>query len=95
VVIQIVRFESTLTESQVTRVAEERIEKFRALPGLIQKYYVKLGQPNHYGGIYIWDSMESLKAYRSSELAATIPEAYQIVGAPTLEVLEGLFQLRD
>lgn len=50
VVIQIVRFESELSEEAVLAVAQSRIEEFRALPGLIQKYYVKLAEPNRYGG---------------------------------------------
>ena len=94
-IIQIVKFESALSEEQVMKIAEERLEQFRALPGLLQKYYVKLGQANHYGGVYVWDSMESLSAYRESDLAAGIPAAYQVKGPPTIEILEGLFQLRD
>lgn len=94
-IIQFIRFETSLTEDEVLAIARERADQFRALPGLIQKYYVKLDQPNHYGGVYLWDSMESLGAYRQSELAATIPAAYQIVGAPKIEILEGLFQLRS
>lgn len=94
-IIQFIRFETSLTEDEVLAIARERADQFRALPGLIQKYYVKLDQPNHYGGVYLWDSMESLGAYRQSELAATIPAAYQIVGAPKIEILEGLFHLRS
>ena len=94
-VILIVRVESGLPEEEMLAVAKERAPRFRELPGLIQKYYVKLGAPNQYGGIYIWDSMESLKAYRESELAATIAKAYKAVRPPEVEVLEGLFPLRE
>ena len=94
-IIQIIKFESALSEDEVMAVAKGRIEQFRALPGLIQKYYVKLGQPNHYGGVYVWDSMESLSAYRESELAASIPAAYKVMGSPTVEILDTLFQLRE
>lgn len=89
-----VKFESSLTEEEVLAVADERADDFRALPGLIQKYYVKASEPNHYGGVYIWESMEAMQAYRESDLAMTIPEAYKIVGAPKLEVLDVLFPLR-
>ena len=71
------------------------VEEFRALPGLVQKYYVKLDRPNQYGGIYVWDSMEALSAYRESDLAASIPSAYKVRGQPTVEVLHALFQLRE
>ncbi len=94
-IVQIVKFESGLSEDEALQVAEERVPRFRALPGLIQKYYVKLDQPNHYGGIYIWDSAESLAAYRASDLAASIPAAYKVVGAPTVDVHDALFSLRD
>lgn len=74
--------------------AMDRIEAFRMLPGLRQKYYVRLDQPNHYGGIYVWDSMESLSAYRESDLAASIPEAYKVIGKPTVEIMDAVVQLR-
>jgi heme-degrading monooxygenase HmoA len=93
-VILFVKFETTLSKAEVEAAALKRIHEFRSLPGLIQKYYVKLGQPNRYGGIYVWDSMESLQAYRASDLAATIPEAYKVTGPPVVEVLDSLFQLR-
>lgn len=66
---------------------KKREEQFRAIPGLIQKYYVKLEQSNNYGGVYIWESMESLQAYRQSDLAASIPEAYEVLGTSYIEVI--------
>jgi heme-degrading monooxygenase HmoA len=94
-IIQVIKFESELSEDEVLTVAKERVDQFQALPGLLQKYYVKVGQPNQYGGIYIWDSMESLSAYRESDLAASIPAAYKVKGTPSVEILETLFQLRN
>jgi heme-degrading monooxygenase HmoA len=94
-IVQIVRFETTLSEEKVLATAKERAPQFKAMPGLLQKYYVKLGQPNQYGGIYIWDSMESLSSYRESDLAASIPEAYKVVGPPSIEIFDTLFQLRE
>ncbi len=92
---QIVKLKSSLSEEEVMAVAEERAPQFRAIPGLMQKYYVKLDQPNQYGGIYIWDSRESLMAFRETELAATIPLAYKVTEPPQIEILDILFQLRD
>ena len=94
-IIQIIKFQSELSEDEVLAVAEERVGQFRALPGLLQKYYVKLDQPNYYGGVYVWDSMDSLSAFRQTELAASIPAAYKVVGAPSIEILNTLFQLRE
>ncbi len=39
--------------------------------------------------------MESLTAYRKSELAVSIPKAYKVVGTPTIEVYEMAFPLRE
>lgn len=94
-IIQFVSFELALSEEEVAAVTEERVEQFRALPGLVQKYYVKLRRPNHYGGVYVWDSEESMSAYRESELATSIPAAYETVGTPRVEVLDTFFQLRE
>jgi heme-degrading monooxygenase HmoA len=94
-IVQFVKFESGLTEAEAFSKAEERSARFREIPGLVQKYYVKLYQPNRYGGIYIWDSAQSMQAFRESELAASIPAAYAVAGAPTVEIYEGFLQLRD
>lgn len=93
--IQIVRIESALSEEGMLKVAHERSDQFRALPGLIQKYYVKLEKPNHYGGVYIWESEEAMEAYRQSDLAATIAAAYKAMSPPTFETVDVLFQLRE
>lgn len=94
-IIQFIKFESALSEDEVLDVAESRLDQFRALPGLLQKYYVKLNKENSYGGIYVWDAMDSLKEYRESDLAASIPAAYKVVGKPDVEILETFSQLRD
>jgi len=93
-IILTVKFETDLSEDEVLAVAKERADQFRSLPGLIQKYYVKLDQPNQYGGVYIWDSVESLNSYRESDLASSIPAAYRVIGTPQVEILDTLFQLR-
>ncbi|MGW8316522.1 MAG: YdhR family protein [Bacteroidales bacterium] len=94
-IIQIIKLKSGLTEEELLKVAREREPMFRAIPGLLQKYYTKLDQPGQYGGVYVWDSKESLQEYRASDLATSIPEAYQLIEAPDIEVLDVLFQLRE
>lgn len=93
--IQIVKFKTSLTKDEVIAAAEPRMDDFRALPGLIQKYYYQTEEPGIYGGVYLWESLEAIKSYRQSELAATIPASYKIEGAPTFEILDVLFPLRD
>ncbi len=91
----IVKIKTNLPETEMLEMAHERAPEFRAIPGLIQKYYVRLHEPNTYGGVYIGDSPASLQAYRQSELAATIAKAYQATEPPQIEVMDILFPLRD
>ena len=94
-ILQIIKLKSNLPEEELLNKAKEREPQFKAIPGLVQKYYVKTGQPGQYGGIYVWDSTESLQAYRGSDLAKSIPEAYEISEAPNIEIMDILFQLRN
>ncbi len=94
-IIQVIKFKSNLTEENLLRTAHERVPQFKALSGLLQKYYFKTNQPGEYGGIYVWDSAESLQTYRISDLAASIPGAYEVVGTPNIELMEVLFTLRS
>lgn len=93
-IILVVKAKTNLSEEEILKIAEERAPQFRAIPGLIQKYYIKTKTPGEYGGVYIWDSMESLKKYKESELAATIQKAYQTIEPPTTEIIDILFELR-
>jgi quinol monooxygenase YgiN len=94
-IVQFVQFETSLSEKEVLAIAKERAPQFRAIPDLVQKYYLKLDKPNHYGGFYIWKSRAAMLAYRESELAKTIAAAYKVVGAPDVDIHEILFELRD
>ena len=94
-IIQIIKLKSKLQEDELLKRAKKREPMFKDIPGLLQKYYVKLDQTGGYGGIYVWDSSESMKSYQESELAASIPEAYEIVEAPNVEILDVLFKLRE
>ena len=93
-IMQMVRFKTKLSETELLKVAKERKPQFKAITGILQKYYLKLGD-NEYGGVYVWDSMESLQTFRVSALAASIPEAYQVIEPPTIEVMDILFELRE
>lgn len=93
--LQIVTIKSALTEDELLTIAKDRAAQFRELPGLIQKYYVRLGDEGTYGGFYLWESREAMEAFRASDLAATMPEAYKLVEPPKIEVHEVMFQLRE
>ncbi len=94
-ILQIIKLKSNLPEEELLKRAREREPQFKAIPGLLQKYYVKIGQSGAYGGIYVWDSSESLQAYKESDLAKSIPGAYEIIEAPNIEIMDILFQLRN
>lgn len=94
-ILQTVTFSSGLSEEELLRIARQRVPQFRAIPGLLQKYYVKGNEPGQYRGVYIWDSVESLEEFRHSDLAASIPTAYQVLAPPKVERMEILFPLRD
>ena len=90
-----VKLRSSLSEKELLRIAEERAPEFRAIPGLLQKYYVRREGPGAFGGVYLWESMEAAAAYRESDLAKSMAAAYQVLEPPTIEVSEVLFPLRD
>jgi len=94
-VIQIVKIKSNLPHEELMKRAREREPQFRAIPGLIQKYYTKSSTSEEYRGIYIWDSAESLKAFKASDLAKSIPLAYEVTETPNVEIADILFKLRE
>ena len=88
--------QSELGRDEIERIMKERAPEFRAIEGLIQKYYLAdTGEPGVYGGFYLWRSLDDVQQYRASELAATIAAAYQGVGAPDFNVFEIVMPLRD
>lgn len=94
-ILQFVKLKTNLPEEELLSKAKERKPEFEAINGLLQKYYVKMNEAGSYGGIYVWDSAESLKAFKESDLAKSIPQAYEVVEAPNVEIMNILFQLRN
>ena len=58
------------------------------MPGLLQKYYLAFPSTGEHGAVYVWESTQAMQTFRESDLARTIPEAYQVQGAPAVEVAE-------
>lgn len=94
-IMQIVNLKTDLPEEELLAIAHERAPQFRAIPGLVQKYYVRGEGEGEFAGVYLWDSKESLAEFRASELAKSIPEAYHLAEPPVIEIGEVLFPLRD
>ena len=86
-IVQIVRFTSDLDDAQVGATYRARAPRYREVPGLLQKYYLAFPSGEH-GAVYVWDSPEAMAAFRTTDLARTIPEAYQVQGQPQVEVAD-------
>ena len=84
-VLLIVRFKSSLSPEELEKRYKERLPAFRALPGLLQKYYLHDPSTEEWGGLYLWDSQASLDEFMASDLRKSIPETYQIAGTPRIE----------
>ena len=93
--ILLVKFKSLLSFEEVIKVVDSRIDEFRALKGLQQKYYLQEPSTQEYAGLYLWESKEDFFAYRNSELRATIAKAYQTEGEPRIEVFNVVKPLRE
>jgi len=73
---------------------EERRPRFLEVLGLIQKVYGRDESTGDTCRIYLFESKEALAAYRESELAKTIPTAYEATDVSP-EVYEVLFPLKS
>ncbi len=94
-ILQIIKLKSNLPEAELLRRAKEREPLFKLVPGLLQKFYVKSENSGQYGGVYLWETQKALNDYLNSELAKSIPEAYEIIDIPNMESLDIIFQLRE
>lgn len=92
-VILFVRITSGLDVHELERRLLERRPRFRDVPGLLQKVYGRDGATGDVCGVYFFESQEALDAFRETELARTIPAAYEAVEVRR-EVYEVLYSLR-
>ena len=88
-----VRAKSGLNEDELERRLLERKPRFYEVPGLLQKIYGRDRETGAFCGIYFFESREALAAYRETELARTIPSAYEVIEFRP-EVYDFLYALR-
>ena len=88
-----VRIKSDLEPEELDRRLNERKPRFLEVPGLIQKIYGRDEATGDVCGIYFFASKEALAAFRDTELAKTIPSAYEATDVRR-EVYEVLYPLR-
>jgi hypothetical protein len=88
-----VRISSELDPEDFDRRLLERRPRFLEVPGLVQKIYGRDPETGDVCGIYFFENADALAAFRDSELAQTIPSAYEAVDIRR-EVYEILYPLR-
>jgi hypothetical protein len=92
-VILFVRITSGLDAEEFERRLLERRPRFLEVAGLVQKVYGRDRATGEVCGIYFFESQEALDAFRETELARTIPAAYEALEVRR-EVYEVLYSLR-
>ena len=72
-----VKFNSTLTGEQLLNVCLEDAETFRAVPGLVQKYYITEDSTGALSGFF--QTKAARTVFWTSELAKAIPARYGVI----------------
>jgi hypothetical protein len=72
-----VRVKSDLDPEELEKRLLERRPRFKEVSGLIQKFYGRDESTGDVCGIYFFKDQASLSAFRETELAKTIPTAYE------------------
>ena len=72
-----VRVKSSLDPAELERRLVERRPRFCDVPGLVQKVYGRDESTGDVCGIYFFENQSALEAFRETELAQTIPTAYE------------------
>ena len=92
-VILFVRVRSQLDEKELDRRIVERRPRFLEVPGLVQKIYGRDEETGDTCGIYFFEDQAALEAFRQTELAKSIPSAYEAIDIRR-EAYDVLFPLR-
>ena len=81
-------FRSGLSMEEIEKTSEDMADQYRKVPGLVQKYYVLDRSTDRVGGVFVFDSIESLQAFKESDLAKSTGEAYKFKEPPHTRILE-------
>jgi len=87
-----VRIKSDVDPEELERRALVRKPEFKKVPGLIQKIYGRDEATGDWCGIYFFENRQALAAFRETELAKTIPTAYEATDVRR-EVYEVMYPL--
>jgi putative monooxygenase ydhR len=64
--------------AEATKRFESSAPKYRNLPGLIRKYYVRSEDGRTAGGIYLWDSRAAAEAVYNGEWRERVEKLYGV-----------------
>ncbi len=87
-IVSLVRFKSNLSDEDVQEVFEGRADRYREVPGLVEKIYLHFRDTGEFGAVYVWESEDDLRRFRETDLARTIPDVYRVEGAPSSEIAD-------
>ena len=87
-----VRAKSNLDPAALEERLLERRPRFRDVPGLVQKIYGRDESTGEVCGIYFFEDKNALADFRKTELAKTIPTAYEVEEI-RMEIYEMLYPL--
>jgi len=88
VCVLLVLYKSALSVERVTELFRERAVKYRDVPGLLQKLYVRDPITGDVGGVYIFDNHDSLETFRESPLGQSIGNTYRFLEPPVIRCLD-------
>ena len=86
-IVSILKFRSGLTDEEVQDLYEARADGYRAVPGLVEKFYLRFRSGEH-GAVYIRENEEALEAFRASDLGGSISTAYEFEGEPQTDLAD-------
>lgn len=71
-----VKFNSTHSAEKLMSICNEDLDIFRAVPGLVQKYYITEEGTGALSGIYIFENKAARTVFLVSDVAKGIPARY-------------------
>ena len=74
-----VKFKSSFPAEKLMQVCEQNLESFRAVPGLIQKYYLAEEGTGFLSGFYTFETKADREKFWASDLAKDIPARYGVI----------------
>ncbi|MBV0926271.1 YdhR family protein [Halomicroarcula limicola] len=92
-----ITYESALAVDEIDSLFRERAERYRAMDGLLQKFYLRDEKNGRVGGIYVFESAASADALFESDIHASLREAYKVrdIDIARYQVMFPLYESAD